>query len=94
MGGNKSRVTTEITQNNATAASPASSKTANQAKLTVNARQKIKRKAEDKMAMIFIAIVTGWLVTNFPRILLNFQEVIFVNKIQRCILGYPDNPDP
>ena len=48
-----------------------------------------RRKAEDKMAMIFIAIVTGWLVTNFPRICLNFQEVLNVNKQQECMKLHP-----
>ena len=51
-----------------------------------------RRKAEDKMAMIFIAIVTGWLVTNFPRILLNFQEVIFVEDVQLCLDSGPVDP--
>ena len=48
-----------------------------------------RRKAEDKMAMIFIAIVTGWLITNFPRICLNFQEVLNVNKQQECMKQRP-----
>ena len=47
---------------------------------SININNAKRRKAEDKMAMIFIAIVTGWLVTNFPRICLNFQEVLNVEK--------------
>ena len=50
-------------------------------------RQKIKdrrRKTEDKMAMIFIAIVSCFLVTNFLRIFLNFHEVITINQANMC----------
>merc|ERR1712223_109538 len=43
------------------------------------------------MAMIFIAIVTGWLVTNFPRICLNFQEVLNVKKQQKCMELHPNS---
>ncbi len=46
-----------------------------------NARR---RKAEDKMAMIFVAIVTGFLLTNFPRILLNFHEVVIFDDVMAC----------
>lgn len=53
-----------------------------------NARR---RKAEDKMAMIFIAIVTGWLFTNFPRIFLNFQEILNVEHVQACMDAFPMN---
>ena len=51
-------------------------------------RQKIKdrrRKTEDKMAMIFIAIVSCFLVTNFLRIFLNFHEAITINQATECI---------
>ena len=43
-----------------------------------------RRKAEDKMAMIFVAIVTGFLICNFPRILLNFHEVIVFDQAMAC----------
>lgn len=43
-----------------------------------------RRKAEDKMAMIFVAIVTGFLVTNFPRIFLNFHEVVVLAEAMAC----------
>lgn len=43
-----------------------------------------RRKAEDKMAMIFVAIVTAFLVTNFPRIFLNFHEVVIFNDAMAC----------
>jgi len=49
---------------------------------TNNARR---RKTEDKMAMIFIAIVSGFLVTNFPRIFLNFHEVLVFEKTRKCL---------
>ena len=79
--------TTEISTNNKPKGIPITSSTtiANQNKSN-NAKR---RKAEDKMAMIFIAIVTGWLVTNFPRICLNFQEVLNVEKQQICMEQYP-----
>ena len=54
--------------------------TPNQQK-TNNAKR---RKTEDKMAMIFIAIVTGFLVTNFPRIFLNFHEVLVIDHVKAC----------
>ena len=43
-----------------------------------------RRKAEDKMAMIFIAIVTGFLLSNFPRIFLNFHEVWVLEHAMTC----------
>ena len=43
-----------------------------------------RRKAEDQMAMIFVAIVTNFLVTNFPRILLNFHEVLVIENYMIC----------
>lgn len=46
-----------------------------------NARR---RKAEDKMAMMFVAIVTGFLMTNFPRILLNFHEILVFDNAMAC----------
>jgi hypothetical protein len=39
---------------------------------------------EDKMAMIFVAIVTGFLLSNFPRIFLNFHEVIVLDVALAC----------
>ena len=75
--------TTEISPNNKPKGTPiASSTTITNQNKSNNAKR---RKAEDKMAMIFIAIVTGWLVTNFPRICLNFQEVLNVEKQQMCM---------
>ena len=79
---------TEISPNNRPKGIPITSPTTtvtNQNKSN-NAKR---RKAEDKMAMIFIAIVTGWLITNFPRICLNFQEVLNVNKQQECMKQHP-----
>lgn len=94
-GNKKNVVTTQITPNKAAiiSAPPAPNQMQNK---STNARR---RKAEDKMAMIFIAIVTGWLVTNFPRILLNFQEVIHVEDVQKCLDArmqgnYSGPPDP
>ena len=43
-----------------------------------------RRKAEDKMAMIFIAIVAGFLITNCLRIMLNFHEVIVFDSAMAC----------
>ena len=86
----KNQITTEITHNKSTVVTTPSTQTQIQAKSN-NARR---RKAEDKMAMIFIAIVTGWVVTNFPRICLNFQEVLNLEDIRACIDEYPNNPDP
>ena len=47
-------------------------------------------KAEDRLAILFSAIVTGFLVTNFPRILLNFHEIwVFDNMTACSIAGKP-----
>jgi hypothetical protein len=43
-----------------------------------------RRKAEDKMAMIFVAIVTGFLVTNLPRILLDLHEILVFETAVAC----------
>jgi hypothetical protein len=43
-----------------------------------------RRKAEDRMAMLFVAIVTGFLLTNFPRILLNFHEILVFDTAMEC----------
>lgn len=43
-----------------------------------------RRRSEDKMAMIFVAIVTGFLLSNFPRILLNFHEVVVLDNAMAC----------
>ena len=79
-------VTTEITQNKSTSITSPTTATNQIQNKSNNARR---RKAEDKMAMIFIAIVTGWLVTNFPRICLNFQEVLNVDNMQACMEKNP-----
>ena len=44
-----------------------------------------RRRAEDKMAMIFVAIVIGFLISNFPRIFLNFHEVITHDTAVECM---------
>ena len=44
-----------------------------------------RRRAEDKMAMIFVAIVIGFLISNFPRIFLNFHEVITQDNSVECM---------
>ncbi|TRY67132.1 hypothetical protein TCAL_11133 [Tigriopus californicus] len=36
------------------------------------------------MAMIFVAIVTGFLLSNSPRILLNFHEVVVLDNAMAC----------
>ena len=43
-----------------------------------------RRKAEDKMAMIFVAIVTGFFVTNLPRILLDLHEILIFDMVVAC----------
>ena len=43
-----------------------------------------RRKAEDKLAITFVAIVTGFLVTNFPRIFLNFHEILVFDNMMAC----------
>ena len=43
-----------------------------------------RRKAEDKLAITFVAIVTGFLVTNFPRIFLNFHEILVFENMMAC----------
>ena len=43
-----------------------------------------RRKAEDKMAMIFVAIVTGFMVCNAPRIFLNFHEIYVLETAKEC----------
>ena len=90
-GNHKNVITTrtEISHNNKPKGIPITSQqmSTNQNKSN-NAKR---RKAEDKMAMIFIAIVTGWLVTNFPRICLNFQEVLNVEKQQKCMELHPNS---
>ena len=43
-----------------------------------------RRKAEDQMAMMFVAIVSNFLVTNFPRILLNFHEMFVIETFFTC----------
>ena len=43
-----------------------------------------RRRAEDKMAMIFVAIVTGFLASNFPRVFLNFHEVMVLDNAMAC----------
>ena len=49
-----------------------------------------RRKAEDRLAILFTAIVTGFLVTNFPRILLNFHEIwVFDNMMECTEAGQP-----
>ena len=86
----KKLITTEITHNKSTSVTSPTNPNQIQNKSN-NARR---RKAEDKMAMIFIAIVTGWLVTNFPRICLNFQEVLNVEHMHACMDTYPNSPFP
>ena len=84
----KNHITTEIASNKSSIRSSTPNPIQNKSN---NARR---RKAEDKMAMIFIAIVTGWVVTNFPRICLNFQEVLNVDNMRACMEEYPNSPDP
>ena len=85
ISNNKNVITrTEISHNNKPKGIPITSPTTTATNQNKSNNAK-RRKAEDKMAMIFIAIVTGWLVTNFPRICLNFQEVLNVEKLQLCI---------
>jgi hypothetical protein len=36
------------------------------------------------MAMIFVAIVTGFLVTNLPRILLDLHEILVFENAVAC----------
>jgi len=43
-----------------------------------------RRKAEDKMAMIFVAIVTGFLLTNLPRVLLDLHELLVFETAVAC----------
>ena len=87
----KTQITTEIASNRSSIRSPSISTPNPIQNKSNNARR---RKAEDKMAMIFIAIVTGWVVTNFPRICLNFQEVLNVDNMRACMEEYPNSPDP
>ena len=36
------------------------------------------------MAMIFVAIVTGFFVTNLPRILLDLHEILIFDMVVAC----------
>ena len=44
-----------------------------------------RRRAEDRLALTFVAIVVGFLVTNFPRIFLNFHEVLVFEDSMACM---------
>ena len=43
-----------------------------------------RRIVEDKMALLFMGIVFGFLVCNFPRIYLNFHEIIILDHAMAC----------
>ena len=53
-----------------------------------------RRRPEDKMAVVLIVIVTVWLITNLPRICLDFEEVLSIETMHACMEHHPSNPYP
>ncbi|CAB4058994.1 unnamed protein product [Lepeophtheirus salmonis] len=43
-----------------------------------------RRRVEDKMALLFMSIVLAFLICNFPRIYLNFHEIMILDNAMAC----------
>ena len=43
-----------------------------------------RRKVEDRLALLFMGIVALFLVCHFPRILLNFYEMVVIEGAMEC----------
>jgi hypothetical protein len=49
-----------------------------------------RRRVEDRLAVLFMGIVAVYLVCHFPRVLLNFYEMLVIERAMACNrLGHP-----
>ncbi len=52
--------------------------------MTIVAFLRRRRRVEDRLAVLFMGIVAAYLLCHFPRVLLNFYEMLVIEQAMAC----------